>query len=424
MRKFAIALLVWTFAAGSSALLAQTRIMPLGNSITQGVGSTNLNGYRKPLWNLLKTSFSVNFVGTLNNGDGSFDTDHEGHPRYRSDQVRQAIGGWLSQASPDMVLFHIGTNDISAGRTINEIITDIEATIDDIWNRKPGTRVFQCAIVPRKDSQGLNNKTQDLNREIESLVQRKRSQGPITFIDQYRPIANRANWETALMADNLHPNDSGYQIMAEVFYNTLQNFLPPVTPVELVTFNARAGSNGVDLQWETATETNNFGFFIEHAYEAGEFEEIGFVAGHGTTSTPHFYTYTHTTRQSGRHTYRLRQVDTDGTFEYSPEAEVEIGVPQTLALQQNYPNPFSPGRLHSQTTIGFELAHEEPVRLVIYDMLGREIARLQDGLMPAGSHTLRWDGRTLAGSLAASGIYFLRLETPTGLQQRPIQIVR
>jgi len=408
-----------------STSAAQTaRIMPLGNSITEGTGSTGDNtGYRKPLWQMLNPSYSIDFVGSLYGGDGTFDGNHEGHAGWDSQQIRVNLNSWISQASPDFVLFHIGTNDISEFRSTQAIINDINACLDIIWNHNGSTRVFLCAIIPRRDN--LNPQTQQLNTAIANLVASRQNSRPINLVDQYSAFTQYSNWSTALMYNDLHPNNSGYQVMAQKFYDAILPYLQPVTPVELVSFNATPNSDGVSLGWTTATESNNLGFYIQHSFENGEFEEIGFVAGHGTTSIPQAYHFEHDTRRSGRHRYRLRQVDTDGSFEYSKAVEIMLAPPASIALYDNYPNPFVAGPGGSGLThIKFDLPADAPVTVSIFDIRGREIARLTDGWRSAGSHVLTWDGRTALGQLAASGTYFIRMHTDGQSAVKRLQLVR
>ena len=82
-------------------------------------------------------------------------------------------------------------------------------------------------------------------------------------------------------------------------------------------------------------------------------------------------------------------------------------MPEQFALHQNYPNPFNP-----TTTIRFDLPEASQVYLIVYDMMGREVMRLAEGVKPAGYHELRWDGKDASGRQVASGIYFARLVTP------------
>ena len=87
------------------------------------------------------------------------------------------------------------------------------------------------------------------------------------------------------------------------------------------------------------------------------------------------------------------------------------GAPRPARLDQNYPNPFNPS-----TTVRYATHETGTVRLAVYDVQGRLVATLVDGRVPAGEHTIRWDGRTDHGTRAATGVYYYRLSTSSGDQ--------
>jgi hypothetical protein len=173
-------------------------------------------------------------------------------------------------------------------------------------------------------------------------------------------------------------------------------------PVELTSFSASVFVNDVVLNWETATEINNSGFSVERK-SLGEFETVGFVPGFGTTSEPKSYAFTDADLQPGIYSYRLKQIDFDGSFEYSDVVEIEVIVPAEFSLNQNYPNPFNPS-----STISFNLASDSKVNLKIFNVLGQEVAQVLNSDMMAGSHEVKFDASDLN-----SGIYFYKL-TATG----------
>jgi len=171
-------------------------------------------------------------------------------------------------------------------------------------------------------------------------------------------------------------------------------------PVELTSFNASVTNNNVSLTWQTATETNNKGFEIQKKSESGEFVTVGFVNGAGTTTQAQSYTYTDSKIAAGKYTYRLRQVDFSGSFEYSKNVEVNVVTPLTFSLEQNYPNPFNPS-----TSIAFNLAVDSKVSLKVFNILGQEVSTLVNGLLTAGSHTVQFNAKNLQ-----SGIYLAKIE--------------
>jgi hypothetical protein len=188
-----------------------------------------------------------------------------------------------------------------------------------------------------------------------------------------------------------------------------------VTPVELSAFTAEPTGSGVELKWTTASEKNNYGFEVERRLGRGEtetgrlgdWEKIGFVPGHGTTTATQHYRFSD--KDVAGHSslaYRLKQVDTDGKFEYSATVTVELAdaKPMTFSLQQNYPNPFNPS-----TTIRFSLPQREFVTLEVFDVLGRRVALLVNEWKDAGNHSITFDTRHSTFDIVSSGVYYYRI---------------
>ena len=124
------------------------------------------------------------------------------------------------------------------------------------------------------------------------------------------------------------------------------------------------------------------------------------MPGHGTTTEIQNYVFTETNLNDGLHYYRLKQIDYDGTFEYSPIQSVEVISPVVFALEQNYPNPFNPS-----TMINFSLAADSKVSLSVFDVLGQEVANLISGNLASGSHEINFNA-----SNVNSGVYFYRID--------------
>jgi hypothetical protein len=167
----------------------------------------------------------------------------------------------------------------------------------------------------------------------------------------------------------------------------------------LTSFTASADYGVVELQWITATETNNQGFEVQRS-AGGEFETIAFVNGYGTTTETQAYSYSDRNVNVGSYSYRLKQVDFDGTFEYSGVVEVDVPAPAVFALDQNYPNPFNPS-----TMISFRLAVDSKVSMTVFNVLGQEVASLLNSNLVAGSHEVNFDASSLN-----SGVYMYRIE--------------
>ena len=207
-------------------LLAQKRIMPLGDSITEGVLSGSpIGGYRDDLDALLNNAgVGFAFVGTLSDGSG-FDTDHEGHNGMRADEIADGLNGWINQlgsSSPRWVLVHAGTNDITQNRNNQDIIGDIERIVDIIYNDESFNNMLLCSLIPRKD--GKDGATTALNELIKELYYTKRNQGyDIYYVGQNEVFKANSNWATDYFEDDVHPSNAGFSVMAEVYFNALMN---------------------------------------------------------------------------------------------------------------------------------------------------------------------------------------------------------
>ncbi len=191
--------------------------------------------------------------------------------------------------------------------------------------------------------------------------------------------------------------DNGTIINNNYFY------IPPV-PVELTSFTAFYSSPNVQLTWSTATELNNHGFEIERSFDKTNWATIGFKAEKGTTSEPQQYSYSDNLSDiaSTKFYYRLKQIDFNGSFEYSEIVEVEIA-PTKFSLSQNYPNPFNPS-----TKISWQSPVSSWQTLKVYDILGNEVAALVNEYRDAGSYEVEF--QSAVGSLQlASGIYYYQL---------------
>ncbi|GIV62031.1 MAG: hypothetical protein KatS3mg044_0897 [Rhodothermaceae bacterium] len=188
----------------------------------------------------------------------------------------------------------------------------------------------------------------------------------------------------------------------------------PTLPVELASFTAVPDGEAVVLAWRTASETNNAGFEVQHD-AAGAWRTLAFVAGQGTTAEGHAYTHRVEGLAPGTHRFRLRQVDFDGRFAYSPEVAVTVDVPGAYVLAAPYPNPF-----RGATTLRVAVAETQPVRVAVYDVLGREVAVLHAGPMSGGTtHVLRFE----AGGLPA-GMYVVRAEGARFRASRMVLLMR
>ncbi len=228
------------------------------------------------------------------------------------------------------------------------------------------------------------------------------------------------NSYTAYGNDGLHFNDSinrppnnavGQTIANAIHYASDHipvfasfTFDNPI-PVDINILSATVIENDVMLNWETITEINNYGFSIERSFFSDDeinynWKVLGFVPGNGTTNEFHSYQFQDKDLFAGNYQYRIKQIDNNGNFKYSPTVNVTI-LPNQFTLHQNYPNPFNPS-----TTISYDLPTNDFVSLKIYDVLGNEITTLVKEEQPAGYHKINFDASALS-----SGMYFYTLQS-------------
>lgn len=186
-------------------------------------------------------------------------------------------------------------------------------------------------------------------------------------------------------------------------------------PVELTTFDVRVENQDALLSWTTASETNNAGFDIEHQRGRGSWTSLAFVEGYGTTAHANNYTFRAEQLDVGTHRFRLKQVDFDGTFEYSSPLSAIIELPSVYDVSAAFPNPFQ-----TNTSFDVTLNSAQEVRIAVYDAAGRQIALLHEGrLMGHVPHRFTWAGET-----APNGTYFVRTEGETFTETQSIVRVR
>jgi hypothetical protein len=197
-------------------------------------------------------------------------------------------------------------------------------------------------------------------------------------------------------------------------------------PVELTSFTAAATKDGIQLHWKTATEVNNYGFEVQRSVVSGQrseetWENVGFIVGHGNSNSVKEYSFSDDISQLLSHylnhsltlpkeltlSYRLKQIDNDGSFSYSDEIIVETlhvtSLPTEYTLEQNYPNPFNPS-----TTIKFGLPKDSKVTLEVYNIIGEKVTTLINGEMQAGIHNYQF---SIDNYQLSSGIYIYKLTT-------------
>jgi lysophospholipase L1-like esterase len=215
------------------------RIMPLGDSITDGVGSSN--GKPSYRYELFRTSLTnqkkLTFVGSAQNGpdmvDGvAFPKNHEGHSGWTIDDgggrsgLYPKIEGWLDSAKPHIVTLMIGTNDVNINLDLANAPKRLGLLLDRIIGKSPNALIVVAQIVPTKVDD-TNTRVRAYNDAIPALVKARADAGKhVTLVDMYGAFTKNADYKNAYMNDDLHPKDAGYVVMASTWYAAVGSLLP------------------------------------------------------------------------------------------------------------------------------------------------------------------------------------------------------
>jgi hypothetical protein len=193
------------------------------------------------------------------------------------------------------------------------------------------------------------------------------------------------------------------------------NDLGGSVPVELTSFTAVPANGAINLSWKTSTEVNNRGFYVERSSDKTDWTSLTFVQGHQNSTSINTYSYVdRSVTQSGKYYYRLKQIDNDGSFKYSPVAEGDFSSPSVFSLNQNYPNPFNPS-----TSITYSLPEASNVKLIVYNAIGQPVKVLENGFKNAGTYKILFNAIELS-----SGIYFYKMEAGQFSQIRKMMLVK
>ncbi len=211
-------------------------ILPLGDSITQG--DRNHRSYRYNLWiKLIDAGISFDFVGSLaSNYRGnpewpqykgrSFDPDHEGHWGWRADQILYGTSGekrgrlsiWLDTYTPDIVLMHLGTNDIAHFQDLDETANELKQIIESLRADNPNVIILLSTLIPIHNEY-LNKHIKKFNAKIKALGKKMNTSiSPIIVVDQYSEFDIRLD-----SYDGIHPNKQGEEKMAETWFQSVQD---------------------------------------------------------------------------------------------------------------------------------------------------------------------------------------------------------
>jgi hypothetical protein len=311
------------------------------------------------------------------------------------DSVKEFIEVNPNRSDPERPLFFLGSTNSTSQITLNA----------DIWfNGIPDVK-HASFIYP------FSIDTMNTLRVISSMLGFEKLKG--MFLNNSKDtagiVSQALNYNllcdyTGLIA--LEPNDT-IHFMINPFDESLLS-------VKVENMNAVQSHNNVTINWTTSTETNNLGFDIERKFENNIYVKVAFIQGKGTTTIKQTYSFTDNNLASGSYTYRIKQIDVNGTVHYLKEMNVIVGTPTTYSLEQNYPNPFNPS-----TTIKYQLPKAGFVTLKIYDILGREVALLINDFKVAGRYSIEFNASKLP-----SGVYIYELKSPDFTSSKKMMLTK
>ncbi|GAA4438018.1 hypothetical protein GCM10023188_32880 [Pontibacter saemangeumensis] len=379
--------------------------MPLGDSNTEGVASFEITvenrvAYRDKLEELLdasKLKGLYDFVGSERTGGSLMhDTEHAGFGGARDEDIAELLrngkfeyyntgdyhgpglepgyAGYLDMYDPDIILLHIGTNEAWKNPGDVSEVVDILDQIDAYEDRekKDVTVILAKIILSDGRDPSVDTDIITYNNAVSEMVKTRVEAGDLLVQVDMQEGAGLV-YESAEaggdMADQLHLTPGGYAKMAQVWFDAIMS-TNAVLPVELMEFKAVYKGGQVQLKWSTASEQDNARFEVERMQEEQPFVTIGAVAGAGNSSSLLRYTYPDAAAPAGQLYYRLKQVDSDGTYSYSNV--IAVSLPGAIGLTTKiYPNPTDGTAAVYLSASGFMKA--APVELTLRDAKGRKL---------------------------------------------------
>jgi hypothetical protein len=354
----------------------------------------------------------------------SIDTDQNNSDlnlNWNGDDTKTTLGSRVQYGERNLTIY-----DVTPGAGINiqlEMFKDIFFPVQHWLSAPAGTQVnisAQNDIVEGKIYLSELGITANSTIRVSLATYVNANNGLNENVDATQNIAGTSDGIDVMTPGAVSGNAWARDLSdGDIDYSALINLSIIPLPVELTSFSALVIGKDVKLSWNTATEINNYGFEIERmsivkGQTSDEWQKIGFVNGNGNSNSPKSYSFMDDKVTTGKYSYRLKQIDNDGQYEYSKTIEVDLNGVKEFELSQNYPNPFNPS-----TTIRFNLREAENVKLTLYNILGQEIKSLLNEFKEAGVHSVNFNASELN-----SGIYIYKIESGLFIQTRKMTLVK
>ena len=341
--------------------------------------------------------------------------------------------GTLNKGQPTGVLIQRGAHDNTIGPDnviVNSAFNGVHVMHDStVGNRITQNRIYNNGNLAILNEFGGNEELAPPVFTEKDGAQVAGTATPLAQVEIYEDQEGQARLylgtSQADSSGTFHwDNTTGYANLTALDIdpqgNTSELATGSALPVELASFNASIeGTSGVLIHWTTASESNNAGFYLQRRTAYSQFFNVKYFRGHGTTFVENNYEYHDTHLAPGLYYYRLKQIDNDGSVNFSAEVKVNLkSMPGEIRLSV-YPNPFN-----SSTVINFNTSEENYVSVRVFDLLGRTIKTLWQGELQPGRHEFPWRGVDQSGHDLASGIYFVRIQVGNKSIMQKVMLLR
>lgn len=216
---------VFWLASFSSGAQEITKILPLGDSITQGGNARP--SYRRELWLMLKQNgFNVDFVGSQTGFESTsppedqldFDLDHEGHWGWETNEIADALPAWLESYTVDIALVHLGTNDFDRGESVSDTLNDLSAVLTLLRQSNPDITILLAEIIPMRFKS-----TRKFNKALKAWASNASTESSkLIIVNQYSGY-----YSLLYSYDKYHPNSLGEKRIAKRWFDALSEILEP-----------------------------------------------------------------------------------------------------------------------------------------------------------------------------------------------------